>query len=81
MPHVIGLNGRDLGDITNPALLAYYRGEGYQIDGDPVEPMSPHPLPAPRDSGDALLAATPQTPESAAAPVNPAPTSPEENPS
>ena len=33
MPHVYAF-GVDLGDITDPALLTYYRGEGYRIGDD-----------------------------------------------
>lgn len=47
MPHVTTSDGRDLGEVTDPGLLAYYAGEGYQI-GDP--PATSLDLDAPADA-------------------------------
>lgn len=36
MAHVVDATygrNRDLGDVTDPELIAYYRGEGYTVDG------------------------------------------------
>lgn len=57
MPRVTNHVGRDLGDITNENLLAYYRREGYTVAGDEPErepvpeqlheqPEPPHPDPS-----------------------------------
>lgn len=41
MAHVITTDGRDLGEVTDPDLLAYYQAEGYQIGPSAAVPAAP----------------------------------------
>lgn len=66
MPHVTGPNGKDLGEVTSPSLLAYYRGEGYQID----DGAAPQPAAAAAAVPDVPVD-VPPAPEPPVAPVTP----------
>jgi hypothetical protein len=39
MPRVTSPQGHDLGDIDDPQLLTYYRGQRYLIEGEELPPL------------------------------------------
>jgi len=76
MPHVYRPNGKHIGEIRDPSLLAYYRGEGYRIVDEPLQPLAAATRAATEanaelgDATDELTEAVTQTPDPDEEPEN-----------